>query len=152
MKHFYWNEPLLFKLGACDIFRRCMAEEEVEYIMKHYHFAPYDGHAGTSKTCTKILQASLFWPTLWRDVHTYIVRCDRCQRIGNVSRRHEIPLRNIQEVELFDVWGIYFMGPFPSLMGNKYILVVVDYVSNWIEVVASPTNNTRVVIKLFKNL
>jgi hypothetical protein len=43
-------------------------------------------------------------------------------------------------VELFDVWGIDFMGPFPSSMGNKYILVVVDYVSKWIEVVVSPTN------------
>lgn len=36
-------------------------------------------------------------------------------------------------------------------MGNKYILASVDYVSKWIEVVASPTNDTRVVIKLFKN-
>lgn len=54
-------------------------------------------------------------------------------------------------MELFDVWGIDFMGPFPSLLGNKYILVVVDYVSKWIEVVASPTNDTHVVIKLFKN-
>jgi len=44
------------------------------------------------------------------------------------------------------------MGPFPSSFGNKYILVAVDYVSKWIEVVASPTNDTRVVIKLFKNV
>lgn len=43
------------------------------------------------------------------------------------------------------------MGLFPSSMGNKYILVVVYYVSKWIEVVTSPTNDTRVVIKLFKN-
>ena len=54
-------------------------------------------------------------------------------------------------MELFDVWGIDFMGPFPSSMGNKYILVVVHYVSKWIEAIASPTNDTRVVIKLFKN-
>lgn len=60
-------------------------------------------------------------------------------------------LRNIQEVEVFEVWGINFMGPFPSSMGNKYILAAVDYVSKWIEAVASPTNDTRVVIKLFKN-
>lgn len=151
MKHFYWDEPLLFKRGADNIFRRCVPEEEVENIMKHCHSAPYDGHAGTSKTCAKILQAGLFWTTLWHNVHTYIVRCHWCQRIRNVSRRDEMPLRNIQEVELFDVWGIDFMGPFPSSMGNKYILVVVDYVSKWIEVVASPTSDTRVVIKLFKN-
>lgn len=43
------------------------------------------------------------------------------------------------------------MGPFPSPMGNKYILVAVDYVSKWIKVIASPTNDARVVIKMFKN-
>ena len=43
------------------------------------------------------------------------------------------------------------MGPFPYSMGNKYILVSIDYVSKWIEVIASPTNDARVVIKMFKN-
>lgn len=41
------------------------------------------------------------------------------------------------------------MGLFPSSMGNKYILVVVDYVSKWIEAIASPTNDARVVIRMF---
>ncbi|GJW36482.1 reverse transcriptase domain-containing protein [Tanacetum coccineum] len=35
--------------------------------------------------------------------------------------------------EIFDVWGIDFMGPFPSSQGNKYILVAVDYLSKWVE-------------------
>lgn len=49
-----------------------------------------------------------------------------CQRTGNISKRDEMPLKIILEVEVFDVWGIYFMGPFPSSMGNKFMLVVVD--------------------------
>lgn len=53
-------------------------------------------------------------------------------------------------MEIFDVWGIEFMGPFPLSMGNKYIIVAVDYVSNWIKVIASPMNDARVVIKMFK--
>ena len=63
-----------------------------------------------------------------------------------------MPQKGILEVEVFDVWGIDFMGPFPSSFGNKFILVAVDYVSKWIEAIASPTNDTRVVIKLFKNI
>ncbi|GJZ50459.1 reverse transcriptase domain-containing protein [Tanacetum coccineum] len=47
--------------------------------------------------------------------------------------------------EIFDVWGIDFMGPFPSSHGNKYILVVVDYLSKWVEANALPTNDARVV-------
>ncbi|XP_058762818.1 uncharacterized protein LOC131636188 [Vicia villosa] len=152
VKHFFWDEPLLFKRCIDNIFRRCVPEEEVGNVIEHFHVAPYGGHASTSKTCAKIFQAGIYWPTIWRDVHTYISKCDRCQRTGNISRRDKMPLSNIQEVELFDVWGIDFMGPFPSSMGNKYILVAVDYVSKWIEAVASPTNDTKVVIKLFKNI
>ena len=63
-----------------------------------------------------------------------------------------MPLNFILEVEIFDVWGIDFMGHFPSLRGNKYILVVMDYVSKWVEPVASPTNDSRVVAKLFKKV
>ena len=48
--------------------------------------------------------------------------------MGNLSQKTEIPLSFILEVE-FDVWGINFIGPFPSSRDNKYILVIVDYVS-----------------------
>lgn len=71
-------------------------------------------------------------------------------RLGTISRSHEMPLSNILEVEIFDVWGIDFMGPFPPSSGNQYILVAVDYVSKWVEVVALPSNDSRVVIKFIK--
>ena len=58
-----------------------------------------------------------------------------------------MPLTNIIEVELFDVWGIDFMGPFPSSFNNKYILLAVDYVSKWVEAAATPTNDGKVVLK-----
>ncbi|KAI5387026.1 hypothetical protein KIW84_073250 [Lathyrus oleraceus] len=122
----------------------CFSREAptVEKVISHCHSAPYGGHASTSKTGAKILQTNLFWPTMWKDVHIAIINCDRCQRTGNISRRDEMPLKGILEVEVFDVWGIDFMGPFPSSFGNKYILVVIDYVSKWIEAIASPTNDT----------
>nr|GEV32595.1 reverse transcriptase domain-containing protein [Tanacetum cinerariifolium] len=48
--------------------------------------------------------------------------------------------------------GINFMGPFPSSKGNKYILVIVDYLSKWVEAKALPTNDARVVVKFLKSL
>ena len=56
--------------------------------------------------------------------------CSRCQMVGRISKRDMIPLNPILEIELFDVWGIDFMGPFPNSSGNQYILVAVDYVSS----------------------
>ena len=66
--------------------------------------------------------------------------------MGSISRRHEIPLQGILVVQLFDVWGIDFMGPFPSSLGNLYILLTVDYVSKWVEATACPKNDTNTVV------
>ena len=61
-----------------------------------------------------------------------------------------MPQTGILEVEIFDVWGVDYMGPFPSSKGNCYILVAVDYVSKWVQAIATPTNDAKVVHKLFK--
>ncbi|GKB42862.1 reverse transcriptase domain-containing protein [Tanacetum coccineum] len=62
-----------------------------------------------------------------------------------------MPQNAIQVCEIFDVWGIDFMGPFPSSHGNKYILVAADYLSR-VEAKALPTNDARVVVKFLKSL
>ena len=65
--------------------------------------------------------------------------------MGNISRKYEMPLKGILEIELFDVWGIDFMGPFPSSYDFLYILLAVDYVSKWVEAIPTRTNNAKVV-------
>ena len=59
-------------------------------------------------------------------------------------------LNPILVVELFNVWGINFMGPFPTSYGNTYILVGVDYLSKWVKAIPSKTNDHRVVLKFLK--
>ena len=83
---------------------------------------------------------------MFKDAHAFVTTCDRCQHTGTISRRNEMPLQNILEVELLDVWGIDFMGPFPSSYNNKYILLAVDYISKWIEAIAMPPNDGKVVL------
>nr|GEW99905.1 reverse transcriptase domain-containing protein [Tanacetum cinerariifolium] len=67
-------------------------------------------------------------------------------------RKNEMPQNVIQVCEIFDVWGIDFIGPFPSLRENRYILVAVDYLSKRVEAKALPTNDARVVVKFMKPL
>jgi hypothetical protein len=62
-----------------------------------------------------------------------------------------MPLNPILIVEIFDVWGIDFMGPFPNSFGYLYILVAVDYVSKWVEAVACKINDHKVVVKFLKD-
>nr|GFB48475.1 reverse transcriptase domain-containing protein [Tanacetum cinerariifolium] len=73
-------------------------------------------------------------------------------RQGKISQRDEMPQNSIQVFEIFDIWGIDFMGPFPSSKGNKYILVAIDYLSKWVEAKALSTNDARVVVKFLKSL
>ena len=150
VKSYYWDEPYLYKQCADQMVRRCVPQEEVLSILLHCHSSPYGGHFGGLRTAAKVLQSGYYWPTLFKDAHEYVKTCDRCQRCGNISQRHEMPLNNILEVELFDVWGIDFMGPFTPSYGNLYILVAVDYVSKWVEAAAFPTNDSKVVIKFLQ--
>ncbi|BAB02630.1 retroelement pol polyprotein-like [Arabidopsis thaliana] len=131
---------------------RCVSEDEVEGILLHCHCSAYGGHFATFKTVSKILQAGFWWPTMFKDAQEFVSKCDSCQRKDNISRINEMPQNPIVEVEIFDVWGIDFMGLFPSSYGNKYILVAIDYVSKWVEAIAIPTNDAKVVLKLFKTI
>ena len=71
--------------------------------------------------------------------------------MGSISKRDEPPLQTILEVELFNIWGVDFLGPFPSSFRNLYILLAVDYVSKWVEVIPTRTNDVRVVAKFLCN-
>ncbi|GJZ68950.1 reverse transcriptase domain-containing protein [Tanacetum coccineum] len=97
-----------------------------------------------------------FWdepyPNTLKDAKDYVMRCDACKRSGNISSRSEMPQNNIQVCEVFDVWGLDFMGPFPNSRGNTYILVAVDYVSKWVKAQALPTNDARVVFRFLRGL
>ena len=67
--------------------------------------------------------------------------------MGNINRRNEMPLQGIPVMQNFDVWGIDFMGPFPSSFGKLYILLAVDYVSKWVEAIAYPRNDANTVVR-----
>jgi len=89
-------------------------KEETDAVISHCHDSPYGGHANVHKIITKIFQVSFYRPTLFKDVYKQIRACNRCQRTENLSRQNEMPLNYILEVEVFNICGIDFMGPFPS--------------------------------------
>nr|GEU89491.1 reverse transcriptase domain-containing protein [Tanacetum cinerariifolium] len=72
--------------------------------------------------------------------------------VGKISQRDEMPQNSIQVCEIFDIYGIDFMGPFPSSNGNKYILVAIGYLSKWVEAKALPTNDASIIVKFLKSL
>ncbi|GJX21892.1 reverse transcriptase domain-containing protein [Tanacetum coccineum] len=152
VKHYFWDDPFLFKICADQVIRRCVHGKEALDILEACHNGPTGGHYGANYTAKKIFDSGFYWPTIYKDAHDFVTRCDICQRQGKISQRDEMPQNSIQVCEIFDIWGIDFMGPFPSSRGNKYILVAVDYLSKWVEAKALPTNDARVVCKFLKTL
>ncbi|GJY43248.1 reverse transcriptase domain-containing protein [Tanacetum coccineum] len=132
--------------------KRCVYGQEAVDILTACHNRPIGGHHGANYTAKKVFDSGFYWPTIYRDAHDMVKSCDSCQRQGKISQKDEMPQNAIQVCEIFDVWGIDFMGPFPSSRGNKYILVAVDYLSKWVEAKALPTNDARVVVKFLKSL
>ncbi|GJW99835.1 reverse transcriptase domain-containing protein [Tanacetum coccineum] len=152
VKHYFWDDPFLFIICADQVIRRCVYGQEAIDILKACHNGPTGGHHGPNYTAKNVFDSGFYWPTIYRDAHDLVKSCDSCQRHGKISQKDEMPQNAIQVYEIFDVWGINFMGPFPSSRGNKYILMAVDYLSKWVEVKALPTNDARVVVKILKSL
>ncbi|GJR86840.1 reverse transcriptase domain-containing protein [Tanacetum coccineum] len=152
VKNYFWDEPYAFRLCPGNITRRCVAGSEILEILAHCHSRPTEGHHSASITRRKVYESGFFWPSIFKDAKDYVMRCDACQRAGNISLRSEMPQNNIQVCDVFDIWGLDLMGPFPNSRGNKYILVADNYVSKWVEAQALPTNDARVVIKFLRGL
>nr|GEV11641.1 reverse transcriptase domain-containing protein [Tanacetum cinerariifolium] len=122
VKHYFWNDPYLFKICADQVIRRCVHSQEAVDILTAFHNRPTGGHHGANFIAKKVFDSAFYWPTIYRDAHNLVTRCDACQRQGKISQR------------------------------NKYILVVVDNLSKWVEAKALPTNDARVVVKFLKSL
>jgi transposase InsO family protein len=74
------------------------------------------------------------------------------KRTGNISQRNSIPLRYNIQIDLFNVWGIDFMGPFKNSHGFEHILVMVDYVSKWVEAMPCRKASTEESIDMIKSV
>lgn len=149
-KFYYWENPILYKRCADTVIRKCVREDEVRGIMAQCHQSPTGGHFTANRTAIKIQQSRFYWPTIYRDCQAFVKECDSCQRVGNISKRDEMPQQSMIEVELFDVWGIDFMDPFPKSNGYLYILLAMEYVSRWVEAIPTATNDSKVVLKFLR--
>jgi len=129
-----------------QVVRRCVPQDEFHSILTFCHSHSCGGHFGAKRTAHKVLESGFYWPSIFKDAYHFCKSCEKCQKTGNITYKNQMPLTNILVSEIFDVWGIAFMCPFPSSFGNLYILLAVDYVSKWIEVKATRTNDAKVVL------
>ncbi|XP_042044503.1 uncharacterized protein LOC121790325 [Salvia splendens] len=149
-RYFYWDDPYLWKLGADQVIRRCTPDWEQDDVLVHCHALACGGHFGPKKTARKVLDNDFYWPSIHKDAYEFSKRCPRWQLTGGISAKDEMPQIPTIVCEILDVWGMNFMGPFPSSESNLHILVAVDYVSNWIGAKATRTCESRTIEALMR--
>ncbi|RDX80259.1 hypothetical protein CR513_39207, partial [Mucuna pruriens] len=133
---YIWDDPYLWIICNDQVIHRCIPNTEINSVLQFCHAASGGNHYGSTRTTWKILDCRFYWCTIFRDTYQIVSTCEKCQKAGMaISRRHEMPQQPILFCEVFDIWGIDFMGPFP--------------VSN--EVIATKTNDAKVVVDFLKS-
>nr|GEX59893.1 reverse transcriptase domain-containing protein [Tanacetum cinerariifolium] len=95
VKHYFWDDPFLFKICADQVIRRCVHGKEALDILEACHNGPTGGHHGDNLTAKKVFDAGFFWPTIYKDAHEFVKNYDSCQRQGKISQRDEMPQNSI---------------------------------------------------------
>ncbi|XP_066341827.1 uncharacterized protein [Miscanthus floridulus] len=86
---------------------------------------------------------------MYEDTKEFIRRCWKCQFQGSINTRNAMPLHYNLQIEIFDVWGIDFMGPFQKSQDCEYIFVAINYVSKCVEALPCQAAEARHAMKMF---
>nr|GFA83912.1 reverse transcriptase domain-containing protein [Tanacetum cinerariifolium] len=79
-RHYFWDDPYLFRTCADQIIRRCVADKEAIDILNACHSGPIGGHYGASYTAKKVFDSGFYWPSIYKDAFELVKHCDSCQR------------------------------------------------------------------------
>nr|GEV25644.1 reverse transcriptase domain-containing protein [Tanacetum cinerariifolium] len=80
VKHYFWDNPFLFKICMDQAIRRRVYGQEDINILKACHNRPTEGHHSPNFTAKKVFNSDFYWPTIYHDAHDLVKYCDACQR------------------------------------------------------------------------
>nr|GEU44853.1 reverse transcriptase domain-containing protein [Tanacetum cinerariifolium] len=107
VKHYFLDDPFLFKICADQVIRRCVSGQEAIDILTACHYGPTGGHHGPNYIAKKVFDSGFYWPTIYCDAQDLVKNCDVCQRQGKISQRDEMPQNSIKCVKfLASVFGV----------------------------------------------
>nr|GEZ55757.1 reverse transcriptase domain-containing protein [Tanacetum cinerariifolium] len=103
VKHYFWDDPFLFKVCADQVFWRCVHGQKAVDILKACHNGPTGGHYGPNYIFKKVFDSGFYWPVIYHDAYDLVKSCDSCESQGKISQHDEMPQNAIQVCEIFNV-------------------------------------------------
>ena len=71
-------DEVLYKWGFFQPYLRCLALDELNYILREIHERACGNHLGARAFVHKVVCAGYYWPTIQVDVKAYVKVCDQC--------------------------------------------------------------------------
>ena len=120
-------------------------------VLELAHGLPLAGHMGQKKTEEKVRQR-FYWIGLRQDTQDYVRSCAACNRAKHERVRPRGPLQSFHAGYPMERVHIDLLGPFPlSRNGNRYVLMVIDQFTKWVECLAIPDQSAETVAAAFVN-
>jgi hypothetical protein len=110
----------------------------VKTLLRHVHDAPTSGHFGVDKTLEKTRQMA-WWCSMKEDIKLWIQHCEKCQRFKTRTTSSVAPLKPIVPTRLGEIWAADIAILPISSKGNRYMLVMMEYLSKWVVTVVLPS-------------
>jgi hypothetical protein len=84
-KPFTLKEGIMYRVGQDNRMCRCLTTSKAQIVLKELHEGVSGGHFTVDITAKKILDASYWWPTIFKDIHEFCKSCDNCQKIRGLK-------------------------------------------------------------------
>jgi len=128
-------DGILFRHGFTHPILTCASGDECTRIMAELQEGICGSHVGGRSLASKVICAGFFWPTVREDCVRYAQHCKQCQMHAYWHKAPPEELRSIYSPWPFHTWRIDILGPFPlAIRQMKYLIVAIEYFTNWIKV------------------
>lgn len=156
VKKLWANRPLLLFENDILWYRwKGEAERKLWLVPRHLqgellrlaHSNILSGHRGRDGTRQR-LRKHFFWPSMGTDVDHFIKICIACSRSKRLRRKNKAPLQNFTAGAPMEKCHMDILGPLPTTpSGNKYILLLVDQFTKWVEAVPIANQTAETIAK-----
>lgn len=128
------HNTLLYKMDRKRGNRQIVVPQEWrEMVLKLYHCPPTGSHVGRDRLY-QLISRKYYWTGMHKDVSDFTAACLDCQKRKPPPPYHHGELMPIYATHPLHIVGMDIMGPLVmSNEGYKYILVMIDHFTNWVE-------------------